>query len=179
MTAVIEDPYRFGTIITSFDLHLHSEGKLYESWNTMGAHCMTVDGVDGVRFAVWAPNAETVSVAGDFPTPGIPAAIPCACAMPASGKIFLPHAKAGDSSKVPDPFPRLQGYQQLKADPFADSRQREASEVRFRRLRSRPAPVERCCLDGSARTPQLAQGAHLGVRGAPGIVEAWTRGQSR
>src|ERR1700721_2546268 len=60
-TSLIDDAYRFGTIITSFDLHLHSEGKLYESWNTMGAHCMTVDGVAGVRFAVWAPNAETVS----------------------------------------------------------------------------------------------------------------------
>src|SRR6185312_16813842 len=62
----IEDPYRFGTIITGFDLHLHSEGKLNEAWNTLGAHCMTIDDVAGVHFAVWAPNAEVVSVAGDF-----------------------------------------------------------------------------------------------------------------
>ncbi len=115
-TSIMEDAYRFGTIITSFDLHLHSEGKLFESWNTMGAHCMEVDGVPGVRFAVWAPNAETVSVAGDFnqwDTRRHPMRLRDAGVW----EIFLPHASAGDSYKYLVRS-RHQGYQQLKADPF-------------------------------------------------------------
>src|SRR5581483_814159 len=66
MESIVEDPYRFGTIITDFDLHLHAEGTLYESWRSFGAHRATLEGVEGVRFAVWAPNAELVAVVGDF-----------------------------------------------------------------------------------------------------------------
>src|SRR5581483_10892126 len=66
-TAVtLEDPYRFPPIISDFDLHLHTEGTLYEGYVTLGAHLTAVEGVKGVRFAVWAPNAENVSVAGEF-----------------------------------------------------------------------------------------------------------------
>jgi 1,4-alpha-glucan branching enzyme len=63
---VIEDPYRFPPILTSFELHLHGEGTNYESYRTMGAHVIELDGAKGVRFAVWAPNAAAVSVMGDF-----------------------------------------------------------------------------------------------------------------
>ena len=49
-----------------FELYLHGEGTNYESYRTLGAHAVTCEGVDGVRFAVWAPNAEVVSVIGDF-----------------------------------------------------------------------------------------------------------------
>ncbi len=61
-----DDPYRFPALLTPFELHLHGEGTNYESYNTMGAHLTTCDGVEGVRFAVWAPNAAVVSVMGDF-----------------------------------------------------------------------------------------------------------------
>ncbi len=61
-----DDPYRFPLLLTDFELHLFSEGTNYESYCTMGAHIVEVEGVSGVRFAVWAPNAEVVSVAGDF-----------------------------------------------------------------------------------------------------------------
>jgi 1,4-alpha-glucan branching enzyme len=61
-----EDPYRFGPQLSSFDLHLHNEGTLYRGWETLGAHCVEADGVPGVRFAVWAPNALNVTLAGDF-----------------------------------------------------------------------------------------------------------------
>jgi 1,4-alpha-glucan branching enzyme len=61
-----DDPYRFPPLLTSFDLYLHAEGTNYESYRTMGAHVVTCEGVEGVRFAVWAPNAELVSVVGDF-----------------------------------------------------------------------------------------------------------------
>ena len=62
----IEDPYRFGPQISDSDLYLHTEGTLHEAYRTLGAHLVEVDGVRGVRFAVWAPNAESVTVAGEF-----------------------------------------------------------------------------------------------------------------
>src|SRR5258705_4708205 len=58
----IEDPYRFPPQLTSFDLHLHGEGTHFESYRTLGAHLVRSETVRGVRFAVWAPNAENVSV---------------------------------------------------------------------------------------------------------------------
>jgi 1,4-alpha-glucan branching enzyme len=65
-TLVMEDPYRFPPLLSSFDLHLYGEGTNYESYRTMGAHVCECEGVSGVRFAVWAPNATVVSVMGDF-----------------------------------------------------------------------------------------------------------------
>ena len=60
------DPYGFAPTIGDFDLHLFNEGRLLEAWRMLGAVPMSVGGVAGVRFAVWAPNAERVSVVGDF-----------------------------------------------------------------------------------------------------------------
>jgi len=60
------DPYAFSQLITDFDLHLFSEGRLYRAYNLLGAHCLSLDGIAGVRFIVWAPNAKRVSVVGDF-----------------------------------------------------------------------------------------------------------------
>jgi 1,4-alpha-glucan branching enzyme len=60
------DPYAFAPSITGFDLHLFNSGRLLEAYRTLGALPMARDGVEGVRFAVWAPNAERVSVVGDF-----------------------------------------------------------------------------------------------------------------
>src|SRR5215472_826328 len=61
-----DDPYRFPLLMTEFDIHLHGEGTNYESYRSMGAHLATVEGVEGTRFAVWAPNALVVSLVGDF-----------------------------------------------------------------------------------------------------------------
>jgi len=52
--------------LSETDLHLFNEGRLFEIAFTLGANTMTVDGVRGTRFAVWAPNAQAVSVIGDF-----------------------------------------------------------------------------------------------------------------
>ncbi|MDE3017550.1 MAG: 1,4-alpha-glucan branching protein GlgB [Nitrospirota bacterium] len=60
------DPYAFPALLTDFDLHLLAEGRHYRAYEVMGAHLAAIDGVAGVRFAVWAPNAERVSVVGDF-----------------------------------------------------------------------------------------------------------------
>jgi len=65
-TEVTADPYGFGILLGDADLHLFSEGRLRDMDDVMGAQPMTIDGVSGVRFAVWAPNARRVSVIGNF-----------------------------------------------------------------------------------------------------------------
>ena len=61
-----DDPYRFGRILTDFDLHLFGEGTQLRAYEKLGAHPMSLGLVSGVHFAVWAPNAARVSVIGDF-----------------------------------------------------------------------------------------------------------------
>jgi 1,4-alpha-glucan branching enzyme len=61
-----EDPYAFGLILGDLDLHLFSEGTHWDMAKRLGAREATLDGVSGVCFAVWAPNAKRVSVIGDF-----------------------------------------------------------------------------------------------------------------
>ena len=60
------DPYVFEPVIDPIDISLFNEGKHYQIYEKLGAHPMTVDGVEGTLFAVWAPNAERVSVVGNF-----------------------------------------------------------------------------------------------------------------
>ncbi|MGF1610876.1 MAG: 1,4-alpha-glucan branching protein GlgB [Kiloniellales bacterium] len=62
----IEDPYRFPPILGELDLHLMGEGTHRRLYTRLGAHPTTLDGVAGVSFVVWAPNAARVSVVGDF-----------------------------------------------------------------------------------------------------------------
>jgi 1,4-alpha-glucan branching enzyme len=61
-----EDPYSFGLLLGDIDLHLFNEGRHFELARALGAQHLTIDGVTGVRFAVWAPNAARVAVVGDF-----------------------------------------------------------------------------------------------------------------
>lgn len=63
---VAHDPYCFLPQLGDLDLHLFGEGKHWHAYRFLGAHCRVVDGIAGVLFAVWAPNAERVSVVGDF-----------------------------------------------------------------------------------------------------------------
>lgn len=62
----MHDPYAFPPLLTEFDLHLLCEGRHWQSYEKLGAHQRTVQGVTGVNFAVWAPNATGVSIIGDF-----------------------------------------------------------------------------------------------------------------
>jgi 1,4-alpha-glucan branching enzyme len=55
-----------GTILTEHDLYLFNEGTHYRLFDKLGAHQAVIDGVEGTHFAVWAPNARSVSVIGDF-----------------------------------------------------------------------------------------------------------------
>ncbi|MEH2167844.1 MAG: 1,4-alpha-glucan branching enzyme [Nostoc sp.] len=64
---VIYDPYAFRSPrLTDFDLHLFGEGNHHRIYEKLGAHPTEIDGVKGVYFAVWAPNARNVSLLGDF-----------------------------------------------------------------------------------------------------------------
>ena len=60
------DPYAFPLLVTDFELHLFGEGTFYKAYDCLGAHVRCIDGVTGVHFVVWAPNAARVSVIGDF-----------------------------------------------------------------------------------------------------------------
>ena len=61
-----EDPYSFPPILGDMDIYLLAEGRHRDFGRTLGAHPAVLEGVPGVRFAVWAPNAQRVSVVGDF-----------------------------------------------------------------------------------------------------------------
>ena len=60
------DPYSFSPQISDYELFLFNSGRLKQAWRMLGAHGVEREGVTGTRFAVWAPNAERVSVVGDF-----------------------------------------------------------------------------------------------------------------
>jgi 1,4-alpha-glucan branching enzyme len=113
----IDDPYRFGPQISESDLYLHSEGTLNEAWLTLGAHPVVSEGTAGVRFAVWAPNAETVSLTGEF-NDWDTRRHPMRRRNGGVWEIFVPAIAIGTSYKY-NVRSRFAGYQQLKADPYA------------------------------------------------------------
>ena len=115
-TAEIEDPYRFPLLLSEFELHLHGEGTHYEAYNTLGAHLTRVEGIDGVRFAVWAPDAEVVSVVGEF-NDWDTRRHPMRLREGGVWELFLPGVGEGATYKY---FVRSRhlAYRQLKADPY-------------------------------------------------------------
>ena len=112
-----EDPYRFALQITDFDLHLFGEGTHYRTYEKMGAHLVEQDGVTGVRFAVWAPNALRVGVIGAFNR--WDGRIHPMQRRGDSGlwELFVPGLKSGDLYKFDVVGPN--NYRVEKADPFA------------------------------------------------------------
>ena len=115
---VVDDPYRFPIILGDLDRHLLGEGNHLRNYERLGAHPMTLDGVPGTAFAIWAPNARRVSVVGPFNNwdgrrhpmrlhPGI-----------GVWELFVPGVLAGTTYK----FELLGAHDQvlpLKADPYA------------------------------------------------------------
>jgi len=65
-TYMIEDAYRFGPMISDYDLQLWGEGNHHHAYKMMGSHTKTVDGIHGTHFVVTAPSASRVSVIGSF-----------------------------------------------------------------------------------------------------------------
>ncbi len=113
----IDDPYRYGPQISDTDLYLHSEGTLHEAWLALGAHLTTVGSTRGVRFAVWAPNAESVTVTGEFNEWDV-RRHPMRRRNSGIWELFLPGIGEGAAYKY-QVRSRYGGYQQLKADPYA------------------------------------------------------------
>jgi 1,4-alpha-glucan branching enzyme len=116
-TRDIPDPYQFGQVLTDFDLHLLGEGTHYRAWEKLGAHRMTVAGVSGVHFAVWAPNAQRVSVIGD--ANGWDGRVHPMRRLIPSGiwEIFIPELTDGDCYKFE--IRTTAGHLLHKADPYA------------------------------------------------------------
>jgi len=119
----VDDPYRFGSVLGELDVYLIGEGKHLRLYDKFGAHATTMEGVAGVAFVVWAPNAKRVSVVGDFnawdgrrnpmrfrPEIGV-------------WEIFLPAIPLGATYKYEllGPYGNLLP---LKADPFAFAAER-------------------------------------------------------
>jgi 1,4-alpha-glucan branching enzyme len=114
---VREDPYRFQPILTEYEIFLHGEGTNFQSYDTMGAHLTEHQGVAGVRFAVWAPNAISVAVVGDF-NHWDTRRNPMRRRNGGIWELFLPALQEGTPYKY---HVRSQffGHEQLKADPYA------------------------------------------------------------
>lgn len=116
--------------ITEFDQYLFGQGTHYDLYNKLGAHPMTVDGEEGVYFAVWAPNAAAVSIVGDF-NGWDENATPMERLEPLGiYQIFLTGIKVGDIYKYC--VTAQDGKKTLKADPYgfqAELRPNNASVV--------------------------------------------------
>lgn len=113
----VEDPYRFKEQITKQDTDRFEAGIHYTIYEKLGAHPMTIDGVAGVHFAVWAPNAMRVSTVGDFNN--WDGRTHQMRRLWDSGifEIFIPAAKEGDNYKFE--LKVKGGLTYLKADPYA------------------------------------------------------------
>ena len=112
----IDDPYRYGRVLSDYDLYLFGEGNHTRIYDKLGAHPMTIGGAAGVHFAVWAPNAERVSVVGDFNA--WDGRVHPMRSLGASGiwEIFIPGLAAGERYKFE--IRRADGEVLLKTDPF-------------------------------------------------------------
>ena len=107
-------PYEIGEL----DQYLFGHGTHYEIYKKMGAHKVTVDGVEGVYFAVWAPHAEKVSVVGEFNHWEVDADEMERQEPAGIYTRFVPEAKEGDMYKFC--IETMEGEKLFKADPFAN-----------------------------------------------------------
>ncbi len=114
---VLEDPYRFASVLTDYDLYLFGEGNFFYAYEKLGAHPCVMDGVSGVNFAVWAPNAQRVSLVGPFN--GWDNRTHPMRRHEGLGvwELFFPHLPVGMHYKYAVKS-RFLGYEINKADPF-------------------------------------------------------------
>jgi 1,4-alpha-glucan branching enzyme len=111
------DPYQYGPIMGEVDLHLFAEGQHWKIYEEFGAHLRAIGGEAGVYFAVWAPNAQRVSIVGDFN--GWDGRVNPMRKLVGSGvwELFLPGVKEGAHYKFE--IRTQTGALLLKSDPFA------------------------------------------------------------
>lgn len=114
----VEDAYRFGPYLGQLDCHLLAEGTHMRPYEKLGAHPYTMDGVDGVAFAVWAPSARRVSVVGSFNNWDGRAHQMRSRGDCGVWEIFLPHVRPGDLYKF-EIKAQNGTLMPLKFDPYA------------------------------------------------------------
>jgi len=160
-----DDPYRFGPTIGEVDLHLIAEGTHERLYDVLGAHPRTHEGVDGASFAVWAPNARSVRIVGDFDR-WDGRLLPLR-SMGASGvwELFVPGIGAGELYKYE--ILGHDGTLRLKADPLAFSMQvRPETASRVWDPSAYPwtdaAWMEERARRNPYRSPMVAYEVHLG-----------------
>ena len=112
------DPYSFGPVLGPTDDYLIAEGSHFRLYDKMGAHLIEHQGASGMHFAVWAPNAQRVSVVGDFNDWNDTRHVMRRRADIGVWEIFLPDVGPGRSYKFAIVGPDG-ALQPLKADPFA------------------------------------------------------------
>jgi 1,4-alpha-glucan branching enzyme len=126
------DPYAIPPLLTDFELHLFSEGTFYRAYESLGAHVRTAEGITGVHFVVWAPNAARVSVVGEFNRWDGRCHPMTNRGATGLWELFLPDLPDGSLYKY-EIRPRGQDAVLTKADPYAragELRPRTASIVR-------------------------------------------------
>ena len=111
------DSYAFAPQLSEFDLYLLGQGEHLESYKVLGAHLKTVDGMEGTAFAVWAPNAQRVSVVGDFNEWDGRRHMMRRLGGSGIWEIFVPGVEEGDHYKYE--LRGLHGEIILKTDPYA------------------------------------------------------------
>ena len=118
-----EDTYSFGLVLGDMDLHLFSEGAHWNLAERFGSAVTTHEGIPGVRFAVWAPNAERVSVVGDFNSWDARRHIMRLRHSAGVWELFVPRLSAGERYKY-EIVARDGILLPLKADPLARATER-------------------------------------------------------
>ena len=107
--------------ITEADEYVFGQGNHYEIYEKLGAHKTVVDGVEGVYFAVWAPNAQYVNVIGSFNNWDLFKDNMQRLGDGGIFALFIPEAKVGDMYKYVITTPS--GEKLYKADPYANQAQ--------------------------------------------------------
>ena len=156
------DAYAFDSMISDADLHFFGEGSHLRPFTMLGAHPMRVGEVDGVRFALWAPNAQRASVVGEFNAWDGRRHMMRSRGGGGVWEIFIPHVAVGDRYKF-----ELLGPQgallPLKADPYARAAQMrpETASVVAALPPPQALPAERAAANGRD-APMAIYEVHLG-----------------
>ena len=157
----LDDPYRFPPILTDFDLYLLGEGNHLQLYEKLGAHPLVLDGVAGVGFVVFAPNARRVSAVGDFNF-WDGRRHPMRVRGNGFWELFVPGAKAGDRYKY-EIISRAGGLLPLKSDPVAfAAEQRPSTASIVVDMRSQPRPTPALAGSNALSAPMSIYEVHLG-----------------